>query len=39
MYVDFIPNKKLQYEILDSVKSLCNKKLKKLKDFTLLNDE
>ena len=33
MYVDFLPNKKLQYEILDSIKILCNKKLKKLKDF------
>lgn len=38
MYVDFVPDKKLQYEILDSVKTLCNKKLKKLKDFISLND-
>lgn len=39
MYVDFIPDKKLQYEILDSVKNLCIKKLKKLKDFISINDD
>lgn len=33
MYIDFIPDKHLQYEILDSVKTMCLKKMKKLKDF------
>lgn len=39
MYVDFIPDRNLQFEILDSVKCLCNKKLKKLKDFISLDNE
>ena len=38
MYIDFIPDRKLQYEILDSVKTMCNKKIKKLKDFISVND-
>lgn len=39
MYVDFIPNKKIQYDLLDSVKNLVNKKLKKLKDFSSVNED
>lgn len=39
MYVDFIPSREKQYQILDWIKILCNKKLKKLKDFTSLNDD
>lgn len=38
MYIDFIPDRKLQVEILDSVKSMCVKKLKKLKTFISVND-
>lgn len=33
MYVDFVPDRRKQYELLDWIKMLCNKKLKKLKDF------
>ena len=39
MYVDFVPNKHLQYEILDSVKNMCVKKIVKLKNFITLDDE
>ena len=39
MYLDFIPDRKLQYEILNSVKDMCNRKIKKLKDFISLDDE
>lgn len=39
MYVDFIPDRRKQIDILDSVKSLCNKKIKKLKDFISLENE
>lgn len=38
MYIDFIPDKRLQFEILDSVKLMCVKKIKKLKDFISLDD-
>lgn len=38
MYIDFIPDRKLQYEILDSVKNMCVRKIKKLKDFISVND-
>lgn len=39
MYIDFIPDKRLQYEILDSVKNMCVWKIKKLKDFISLDCE
>lgn len=39
MYVDFVPNKELQYEILSSINALCVSKLKKLKDFIKLDDK
>lgn len=39
MYLDFIPDRKLQYEILNSVKDMCNRKIKKLKDFISLDCE
>lgn len=38
MYVDFVPDRRKQFDILDSVKRLCNKKIKKLKDFISLDD-
>ena len=38
MYIDFIPDRKLQVEILDSVKNICVKKLKKLKTIISVND-
>lgn len=39
MYVDFIPDRRVQYDILDWIKVLVNKKLKKLKDFISLDCE
>lgn len=38
MYVDFLPNKIQQVNILNSVKELCERKLKKLSDFISVND-
>lgn len=38
MYIDFIPDRRLQYDLLDWIKTLVNKKLKKLKDFISLED-
>lgn len=38
MYIDFIPDRKKQYELLDWIKNICNKKIKKLKDFISIND-
>lgn len=39
MYIDFIPDRELQYEILESVRLMCVRKLKKLKDFISLDWE
>lgn len=39
MYIDFVPDRKLQYDILINVKDLCNKKLRKLKDFISCDNE
>lgn len=39
MYIDFIPDRRKQYELLDWIKIIVNKKLKKLKDFISLDDE
>lgn len=33
MYIDYLPDKKLQYELLDWIRNLAIKKQKKLKDF------
>lgn len=38
MYVDFIPDRRIQYDLLDWIMTLCWKKMKKLKDFISLND-
>ena len=38
MYIDFIPDRRVQYNLLDWIKTMCNKKLKKLKDFISLDD-
>lgn len=39
MYIDFIPDKRKQYDLLDWIKTMCNKKLKKLKKFISLDCE
>lgn len=39
MYLDFIPNRSLQYEILESVRIMCTKKIKKLKDEIKIDDD
>lgn len=39
MYIDWIPDRRVQYELLDWIKTLVNKKLKKLKDFISLDSE
>lgn len=39
MYIDFIPDRRKQFELLDWIKTLVNKKLKKLKDFISLDCE
>lgn len=39
MYIDFIQDRKKQYDLLEWIVILCNKKLKKLKDFISLDDE
>lgn len=38
MHVDFIPDRRIQFDILESIKILVNKKLKNLKDFISLDD-
>ena len=37
MYIDFIPDRRKQYDLLESIKILVNKKLTKLKDFISLD--
>lgn len=39
MYLDYLPDKRLQYDILDSVRIITIKKIKKLKDFISINEE
>ena len=39
MYIDWIPDRRLQYDLLEWIKILVNKKLKKLKDFISLDSE
>ena len=39
MYIDWIPDRRIQYELLDWIKTLVNKKLRKLKDFISLDCE
>lgn len=39
MYIDFIPDRRVQYDLLDWIKTMCNKKMKKLKDFISLDCE
>ena len=39
MYIDFIPDRRKQYDLLTSIKCLCDKKLRKLKDFISLDCE
>ena len=39
MYIDFIPDRRVQYNLLDWIKTMCNKKMKKLKDFISLDCE
>jgi len=38
MYIDWIPDRRVQYDLLDWIVTLCAKKMKKLKDFISLND-
>ena len=37
MYIDWIPDRRIQYELLEWIKILVNKKLRKLKDFISLD--
>lgn len=37
MYIDFIPDKRKQYELLDWIIRMCSKKIQKLKDFISLD--
>ena len=39
MYIDRLPDKRMQYDLLNWIKTLVNKKLKKLKDFISLDCE
>lgn len=39
MYIDRIPDRRVQYDLLEWIKTLVNKKLKKLKDFISLECE
>lgn len=39
MYIDFIPDRKIQYDLLDWIMCMCSKKLKKLKNFISLDNE
>ena len=39
MYIDWIPDRRIQYDLLLWIKTLVNKKLKKLKDFISLDSE
>jgi len=39
MYIDFIPDRKKQYDLLDWIMCMCSKKMKKLKNFISLNDD
>lgn len=39
MYIDWLPDKRTQYDLLTWIKNLVNKKLKKLKDFISLDCE
>lgn len=39
MYIDFIPDRRKQYDLLDWIMSMCAKKMKKLKDFISLDCE
>ena len=39
MYIDFLPDPKKQYELLDWIKTMCINKMKKLKDFISLDCE
>jgi len=38
MYIDFIPDRRKQYDLLDWIMSMCAKKMKKLKDFISVSD-
>lgn len=38
MYIDFIPDRRKQYDLLDWIMSMCSKKMKKLKNFISLKD-
>lgn len=39
MYIDFIPDRRKQVDLLQGIVSMCWKKLKRLKDFISLEDE
>lgn len=39
MYIDFIPDRRVQYDLLDWIMCMCSKKLIKLKNFISLDNE
>ena len=39
MYIDFIPDRRKQYDLLQGISTMCAKKMKKLKDFISLDCE